>query len=134
MRASRIVAALFGLTLLTAGTAHGIGVTVETIVRLVQSPDGYDLRVDQEAVDLPRLGLTTLEHVRANNPSIHVENIYTEASIVICAESPRCTTRGSSAFVSPWPAWAAPPADPAFLAHYALCILYFTSVMHMLHL
>lgn len=86
MRASRIVAALFGLTLLTAGTAHGIGVTVETIVRLVQSPDGYDLRVDQEAVDLPRLGLTTLEHVRANNPSIHVENIYTEASIVICAE------------------------------------------------
>jgi hypothetical protein len=86
MRASLAVAALFGLTLLAAGAAYGIGVTRETIVRLVQSPDGYDLRVDQEAAELPRLGLTTLEHAVANNPSMHIENVYAEAPIVICAE------------------------------------------------
>jgi hypothetical protein len=78
------IAALFGLTLLGAGDAFGIA--GETNVHLIQSPEGYQLRVDQESVDLPNLGLATLEHARANNPSMAIEDLYAEARIVICAE------------------------------------------------
>jgi len=49
-------------------------------------PQGFELFVDEEVVQMSNLTQTTLDHAIRNNPRLNIDEIYTEARIFVRAD------------------------------------------------
>jgi biopolymer transport protein ExbD len=63
-----------------------------TIVGIRETPGGIVIYVDEETVQMSRLGDRTLDHAIRNNPALEVSEIYAEARIFVRAD--QSTTYG----------------------------------------
>src|SRR5688572_4392416 len=57
-----------------------------TIVGIRETAGGLAIYVDEEVVQLSRLGERTLDHAIRNNPALNAEDIYAEARIFVRAD------------------------------------------------
>jgi|CXWL01.1.fsa_nt_gi biopolymer transport protein ExbD len=57
-----------------------------TIVGLRETPQGLQVFVDAEVVQISQLGPKTLEHAIRNNPALNVEDMYAEARVFVRAD------------------------------------------------
>ena len=64
-----------------------------TIIGIRETPAGLAVYVDEEVVQMSKLGQKTLDHAIRNNPALNIEDMYAEARIFVRAD--QSTTYGN---------------------------------------